>query len=285
MNCKICNSCSNFLFDRIYLCKYKVSLFQCSNCGFLQTEKPYWLEEAYEKPFTPLDVFIVSRPIEQSQVTENIILNYFNYKSKFLDFGGGIGVFTRLMRDRGLDFYRQDKFAQNLFVQHFDISDLSVNDTEFELVTSFEVLEHFEFPMEEFEQMFSYGRSVLCSTGLQPESFEELRNWEYLGELHGQHISFFTRKSMEIIADKFDCFYYTESGYHLFTPQKLSLFKVDRLNLNHRSIAYRIKRRLVNLIEKTYKVLYGNDDHPLSSLMMKDYNMIKEELKKKEVSN
>ncbi len=91
-----------------------------------------------------MDVFLVSRPLNHSQITENLILNYFDYTAKFIDYGGGVGVFTRIMRDRGLQFYRQDKYTQNLFAQYFDIADLNIDQRHFELATCFEVLEHLE---------------------------------------------------------------------------------------------------------------------------------------------
>ena len=73
MNCNICNELSEFVFNKKLLQKYEVSYFKCSSCGFMQTEKPYWLAEAYELPFTPLDVYLVSRPLEYSPLTETLI--------------------------------------------------------------------------------------------------------------------------------------------------------------------------------------------------------------------
>ncbi len=38
----------------------------------------------------------------------------------FLDYAGGYGVFTRLMRDIGFDFYWHDPYTQNLFANGFE---------------------------------------------------------------------------------------------------------------------------------------------------------------------
>lgn len=275
MKCNICNNMSHFVFKKKIMFKYDVNYFMCSNCGFLQTEKPYWLTEAYKLPFTPLDVYLVSRPLEFSQLTENLILKYFDYKEKFLDYGGGIGVFTRMMRDRGLQFYRQDKYAPNLFTQFFDICDLSEVERKFELVTCFEVLEHLENPFDELSEIFSLSKNILFSTVLQPNlSIKELENWSYIAELHGQHISFFTKKSMEIIADKFGCFYYQNEHQpilHLFTPQKIENFNFEIEEYTRKDLPYRLKNKLIHLIEKYYsKLFYSNKKPELKSLISQD---------------
>lgn len=184
MHCKICNSLSNFYFKKNILLKYDVSFFRCLNCGFLQTETPYWIDEAYESAMTTIDTGVMSRPLEMSRITERIILNYFNYESQFLDYGGGHGIFVRIMRDKGLNFYRKDKYAENIFARYFDFYDLPENDRKFELITCFEVLEHLEQPMDELSQIFNLGKALLCSTELQPfSSIKELSSWEYIGDL------------------------------------------------------------------------------------------------------
>src|SRR5712664_4054841 len=135
MHCKICGKPARFAFRKKILQKHDVSFFKCSECGFLQTEEPYWLSEAYDPPLSPLDVYLISRPLELGDITKNVILNYFDNTKKFLDYGGGAGVFTRHMRDRGFNFYRQDRYANNLFARFFDVNDLAIDDRKFELVT------------------------------------------------------------------------------------------------------------------------------------------------------
>lgn len=47
MKCNICNNEANFFSNNTVLNKYDIDYFKCSTCGFVQTEEPYWLEEAY----------------------------------------------------------------------------------------------------------------------------------------------------------------------------------------------------------------------------------------------
>jgi Methyltransferase domain len=284
MHCNICGSLSKFIFKKLYLQKHDVSLFQCTNCGFIQTEKPYWLEEAYRLPFTPLDIFLASRPSELSQLTENLILNYFDYTARFVDYGGGVGVFTRMMRDRGLQFYRQDKYAQNLFTQYFDITDLPQEQHHFELATCFEVLEHLEHPLDELSKMFALSDNILCSTSLQPStSLAELKSWDYIGELHGQHISFYTPEAMKIIAQKFNCNYYSPArkSMHLFTSKSIKNITLSRIS--KKSIAKKVRNKVMFFTDKIYNDFFRDetDLHPLQSLREKDTSLIIEKLTQK----
>ena len=49
MICKICNKANDSIFTLKILNKYEIKYYHCSWCGFLQTEEPYWLDEAYSE--------------------------------------------------------------------------------------------------------------------------------------------------------------------------------------------------------------------------------------------
>ncbi|HEY3390891.1 MAG TPA: methyltransferase domain-containing protein, partial [Prolixibacteraceae bacterium] len=135
--------------EAMILQKYRVQYFICSNCGFVQTEKPYWLSEAYSESIARSDLGLISRNIKVSNISAVMISAFFNSQAEFLDYGGGNGMFVRLMRDKGLNFYWQDLYTQNQFARGFEIKD----NVRFELVTAFEVFEHLEDPLVEIEKM------------------------------------------------------------------------------------------------------------------------------------
>src|SRR5512138_3231358 len=107
--CKACRSEISRLGIARVLHKYDVHFDICPSCGFIQTEAPYWLAEAYAEPFAKGDVGRVSRNLLFSRMTATLIPFLCNAGSRFLDYGGGDGLFVRLMRDRGYDFYWSDK--------------------------------------------------------------------------------------------------------------------------------------------------------------------------------
>ena len=142
--CKICNGTSSFAFSKQVLGRYQVSYFQCNSCGFIQTETPYWLNEAYSSAIADTDIGYITRNLVNRNIVSSLINTAFNSKGRFLDYGGGYGLFVRLMRDAGYDFYRQDKFCNNLFAQQFDIKSFNTINLSFDLLTAFEVFEHLE---------------------------------------------------------------------------------------------------------------------------------------------
>src|SRR5215217_3914908 len=195
MNCNICQNTSKELFKTTVLQKYSVQYYQCQSCRFIQTEEPYWLNEAYQSAITKLDVGLVYRNIHLADLAEKLLIKFFDFQGSFLDFAGGYGLFTRIMRDKGFNFYHTDPFCRNVFAEYFDLSCLS-GDHVFEMVTAFEVLEHLSNPVDEIRDMARYSDNLLFTTDLQPQNIGNIKEWNYLSFETGQHISFYNEKSL-----------------------------------------------------------------------------------------
>jgi hypothetical protein len=222
MQSKITGKEANFLFSLQILNRYEVKYYQCQQTGFIQTEEPYWLDDAYESAITKLDVGIVHRNVHLVDVVETILVKYFDYRLSFLDYAGGYGLFTRLMRDKGFNFYNTDKFCQNVFAEYFDLSQLSI-ETSFELVTAFEVLEHLVDPIEEIKAMLRFSENLLFTTELMPNDINLVKDWYYMSPETGQHISFYNQETLKYLAKLFECNFYTNGKtIHLFTKKVLS---------------------------------------------------------------
>jgi 2-polyprenyl-3-methyl-5-hydroxy-6-metoxy-1,4-benzoquinol methylase len=219
--CKICNSGSVLLFNATVLHKYDVKYYQCSNCNFIQTETPYWLDESYKSAIAAVDTGIVTRNLIDCSIISKLIRLFFNTKGKFLDYGGGYGLFVRLMRDRGFNFYRYDKYSENLFARHFDLADTD-GENDFELITSFEVFEHLSSPLAEISEMMKNGKSLVFSTEIIPKiKIQTVHDWWYFSPDAGQHISFYSFKSLSLIAKQLGCNLYSNGkNLHLFTHKK-----------------------------------------------------------------
>ncbi len=257
MNFKICNHISRVVFKKKILNKYDVDYFQCSNCRFIQTEKPYWLDESYNSAITDLDIGLVSRNIKFSLIIKDLLeSSMFNSKGKYLDYAGGYGLFVRLMRDNGFDYYRQDMYCNNIFANYFDIENLEKN-TKFEIITAFEFFEHVENPLQELENLFLLSDTLIFSTELQPEN---INNWWYFMPEIGQHISFYNIESLEEIAKTLNINLYSNNkDLHILTKKKL---KKNPFNLN-------FKQRFKN------KILYLINNSNKNSLLNRDFEFIK----------
>lgn len=217
--CKICNKKSDYVFSANVLQKYDVKYYHCSNCGFLQTEEPYWLDEAYNSAIGVEDTGILKRNYLLAKRSSVLINFFFNKKNKFLDYAGGYGIFVRQMRDTGYDFYWQDPFADNLFARGFEYK---TND-KIELVTAFECFEHFVNPLEELEKIFKISDSILFSTRIFHGKPPKPDEWWYYSLNAGQHVSLYSKQTLQFIADKYGLYLNSDNkSFHLFSKKKIN---------------------------------------------------------------
>lgn len=221
MKCKICSSNAlSFSFDTV-LKKYGVEYFRCPSCGFVQTEEPYWLAEAYADAISLADVGLVQRNLRRVPIVTALIATFFTADGKFIDYGGGYGLLVRLMRDAGFNFYRSDRHCANLLARGFEAE--PEGNVTFELLTAMELFEHLADPIGEVEQMLGYSRSIFFTTLLLPEPAPQPGDWWYYVPDQGQHISFYTRKSLEVIAARFGLALVTDGvSRHLLTNRRVS---------------------------------------------------------------
>jgi hypothetical protein len=220
MTCKICNSYSNHAFTVQVLKKYDAKYFKCNNCGYLFAEDTFWLDEAYQSSINISDTGLIDRNINFSKMLAVLIYFNFHKDGKFLDYAGGYGIFTRLMRDIGFDFYWQDIYTQNLLSKGFEAN--ANHDTKYELVTAFEVFEHLVDPKEEITRMLQQSDIIVFSTELLPNNIPEPDKWWYYGFEHGQHISFYSKTTFTWLANYFGLKYYYINGAHLLTSKKIN---------------------------------------------------------------
>lgn len=222
--CKICGNITDIFSESEILFKYKIKYFICRNCNFVQTEKPYWLEEAYSDAINYSDIGILKRNSDLINPTKNVINLYFNKSGKFIDYGAGYGIFVRTMRDKGFEFFWSDKYCDNLFARDFE-----AKENTFELLTAYEVFEHLENPADEIRTMLKYSGNILFTTYLLPDNKPKPGEWWYYTPDHGQHIAIYSRKSLEMLAKLINKKFYTNGkNLHLFTDRKISglIFKI-----------------------------------------------------------
>lgn len=267
MQSKITGGETTLLFTARILNKYDINYYRCNQTGFIQTEAPYWLEEAYSSAITKLDVGLAYRNITLTERVSDILVRHFNYKGVFLDYAGGYGLFTRLMRDNGFNFYHVDPYCQNLFAEYFELKDLPA-DTRFELVTAFEVFEHLSDPLPEVKKMLEYADTLLFSTELQPAKIDTPDDWAYFATETGQHIAFYNEASLKYIAEKL--------GYHFYTDGK-SLHLFTKTNFNNNPLITPkdsfLLRKAKKFIRKAERKLAKPE-----SMLMRDWSYIKNKL-------
>ena len=219
--CRLCaREAAPFAVARI-LNRHDIRYFQCGGCGMVQTEEPYWLEEAYSEALSAIDVGLVSRNLSCAETTRAVIAAFFRPDAQFIDYGGGAGLFVRLMRDAGLDFRWADKYATNTFARGFAADPEGRG--QYELLTAFELFEHLTHPLAELERMLSFSRNILFSTTLLPANNPKPDEWWYYVRESGQHVALYTRASLAWLAAKYHLHLHTDGAtLHLLTEKRIS---------------------------------------------------------------
>jgi hypothetical protein len=205
-------------FRATILNRHPVAYYQCRECGYLATESPYWLEEAYQSPINASDTGILRRNAELSRLTAVFLFALYGRSGKFVDYAGGYGILTRMMRDLGFDFLWYDPHCENLFAKGFEYHPGSWTP---DLITCYEAFEHFVDPAAELEKMLALSRSILLTTELLPSPVPRPEEWWYYGLDHGQHVSFYSRKTLEHLAERHHLNLYTDGrSFHFLTDRK-----------------------------------------------------------------
>ena len=101
----------------VVLGKYDVEYQRCQDCELIQTETPYWLPEAYDQAIISTDVGLIWRNQRFAKITSRVLRHLFPKVERCIDYGGGYGMYTRMMRDLGHDFSHYDPHCENLFAK------------------------------------------------------------------------------------------------------------------------------------------------------------------------
>ena len=197
----------------VVLGKYEVPFDRCPSCGLIASPEPGWLEEAYSSAIYDGDSGLLRRSRVLSTFTAALIRSERLSQGTFLDWAGGYGALARMMRDKGFDFYTCDAYAKNLLAPGFDGDELAPYD----LVTAFEVMEHIADPVTELQRMTANKDRVFFTTQLQPAIPPRPDEWFYYALDSGQHVTFHTVRSLELVAERLG-YELTTNGdnHHLF---------------------------------------------------------------------
>lgn len=196
--CKVCASPTDHFGTQPVLGRYPAEYRRCRSCGYVFIDDPHWLPEAYATPIAALDTGIVTRNLWLADATSALLGLSLRDVRRSIDFGGGSGLLVRLMRDCGHDFRWADGYSPNLLAIGFE-ADLAQR---YDLATAFELVEHLAEPIAGFDALHSLAPTLLVSTELLPDPAPALDQWWYYAPEAGQHIGFFTRHTLVVIAER-----------------------------------------------------------------------------------
>jgi hypothetical protein len=213
--CQICAGTTRKAFDAVMLGRHAVSYYFCDRCQHLRTQQPFWLAEAYSSAIARADTGLVMRNLSISRSLACLLYEFFDRDGRYLDLAGGTGLLVRLLRDVGFDAYWEDAYCANLLAAGFEAPPGS---TGYAAVTAFEALEHMEEPLAFLEA--ALARSATRTLVFTTELFEGApppTDWWYYAFPTGQHISFFTRLTLETLARRLGLTLHSDRGIHMLT--------------------------------------------------------------------
>ena len=192
--CKICGSPTAEMVHK----KFRLKYYYCHECGFISKDENSLISpekelEIYSRHNNSIDdpryVAYFKRFIEEAVIP-------FCRGKRGLDYGSGPSpvLATILERDYG--------FSMDIYDLFFSPDRIYEGKT-YAMITSTEVIEHLENPLEHFEifkKCMGEGSVLSIMTLFHPESEEEFLNWYYMRDM--SHISFYTPQTMRVIGEK-----------------------------------------------------------------------------------
>jgi hypothetical protein len=216
IQCRLCEATADFAFTCRVMDRYNVGYFRCTDCGSLQSEAPYWLDEAYAGGhLADVDAGPVVRSLE-SQAIVYTLARFLRMPrtASVLDIGGGNGLLCRLLRDAGFDARVSDSYAANDLARGFDD-----DGTTPDIITAVEVAEHLADPRSDMKGILGRGaKACVLSTDVYTGQGPD---WWYINPATGQHVFFYSARGMAVLAARHGYHYERVGNWHFFLPRPL----------------------------------------------------------------
>jgi Methyltransferase domain len=128
--------------------------------------------------------------------------------ARILDYGGGLGIVPRLLRETGYNAFCYDTYTTSSF------PDVAWTGDTADVLMAVELFEHLGDPAGEIARMFAFAPDWFYVRTWR--YFGQDRSWDYIAAHHGQHTFFYTDAAMRMIAER--------HGYTVHMPTEVDTF-------------------------------------------------------------
>ena len=174
-------------------------------------------------PINKSDKGLIIRNYQNAVLLYILIFTVFklNFKKvNHVDYAGGYGILVRILRDLNIRSYWYDKYCVNLFSEDYNWEPQMP--IKIDLISAFEVFEHFENPILEIDALSKISKNIIFTTRIIGESIPGINDWWYYGVEHGQHIGFFRKRTLFFLSERYSLNIYSDGvGIHLLTEKKI----------------------------------------------------------------
>jgi hypothetical protein len=251
--CPVCHGATSGFATAMVLGRHEAHYRRCRDCGSVHVEEPHWLDEAYGDAIASTDIGLPSRAVRLADITAATVRLFLPGAHRFVDHGGGNGLFVRLMRDRGFDFRWRDPYADNVFARGHDAEP----DGRFDLTTAFEVLEHLTDPHAGLEAVFASTGALLATTAVLPDPAPKPDEWWYYSLGTGQHVTFYSHRGLQALAAARGLTVTSGGEVHLFASTRIDR-RLFRLAASGRAAHWMSRwSARSSLLESDYRALTG----------------------------
>lgn len=211
--CRLCGGAPRPWGRKTVRGRHAVSYGLCTMCGSLQTEPPYWLDEAREHGTAGLNTAAAQRCFDLVQETATLLdLLGFPKTASCVDVAAGTGLYARMMRDRGFNFLAQDDRTTPYYMDGFAVPAIGAG--HFRLITGFGILQRLANPAAEIAPLFGADADLVIVSATLYEGQDQ--DWDALRPESGQEVFFYSPGAMASIASAY--------GYRVGAARQTFLF-------------------------------------------------------------
>ena len=222
--CRVCRGDTSF-FEVATILEFEARYMICNHCKSVQVSDPYWLASAHSEAISDLDIGLVSR----TTVASRLIISFFKLqrirKVSGIDWGGGTGLLTRMLRDSGLNVYSYDKYANQELANVFVADELSLK-SKMTFASAIECFEHLTNPIDDLGNVSIDKDFLVLTTETLPDPtpLPSFNSWWYFMPETGQHVTFASSEGLRIFGRNLGFEFYLRVGdMHFFSRTKIKL--------------------------------------------------------------
>jgi len=215
-HCPICRARASNVFSVRIRNEQSEPLFRCSECSFCFFAQHDWLERSFSEDLNELDLGSVARCL---LVADFVTAVFPPRRSGYaaLDWGGGDGLLTRLLRERGINCVWCDPHVKPRFVG----DSIHEPNSRVDVTVVSEVFLHLTDPVSELRSLLSLSDVVIVTALVPPKKLDD--QWWYLMPETGQHVSFYPQTALQALADQTNSRLSSDGRFfHVFSRRRLS---------------------------------------------------------------